>query len=158
MSDVLLVEDRGAVRILTLNRPEARNALSTELISLLYDALIAADQDSSVTAVVLTGSDPALCADVDLKQTAGDGDVFFGFLHSDNPIEQVAAVTKPVVGAVNGPAFTDGLELALSCDFLIASERALFADTHAQVGLLPKSGLTVWLPPWLVQPTPAGCR
>ena len=146
MSDELLVEHEGAVRVLTLNRPEARNALSSGLIRALYDALVAIDRDESVAAIVLTGTDPAFCAGIDLKEAAREGEAFFRRLHAANPIDQVAAIGKPVIGAVNGPAFTGGLELALSCDFIIASDRAVFADTHARVGVLPGSGLTVRLP------------
>ena len=146
MSDELLVDDEGAIRVLTLNRPEARNALSGSLIRALNDALAAIDRDASVAAAVLTGADPAFCAGIDLKEAAQEGEAFFHRLHAANPIDRVAMIGKPVIGAVNGPAFTGGLELALSCDFLIASERAVFADTHARVGVLPGSGLTVRLP------------
>ncbi len=146
MSGDLLVEDEGAVRVLTLNRPGARNALSGGLIRALYDALVAIDRDDSVAAAVLTGTDPAFCAGIDLKEAAREGEAFFRRLHAANPIDLIAVIGKPVIGAVNGPAFTGGLELALSCDFLIASERAVFADTHARVGVLPGSGLTVRLP------------
>ncbi|WP_181784817.1 enoyl-CoA hydratase-related protein, partial [Pseudonocardia pini] len=130
MSPVVLTEDRGAVRILTMNRPEARNALGGDLIETLYAALREADEAESVRAVVLTGADPAFCAGVDLKQAAAEGAAYFR-RHRDTPaIEQVGLMRTPIVGAVNGPAFTGGLEIALGCDFLVASERALFADTH----------------------------
>jgi enoyl-CoA hydratase/carnithine racemase len=140
VSDTLLVEDTGVVRIVTMNRPEARNALDGELISALYAALVAADTDDTVRAVVLTGADPAFCAGVDLKQAAREGEAYFR-RHRDEPcIEQVGRMVTPVVGAVNGAAFTGGLEIALGCDFLVASERAVFADTHARVGVLPGGG------------------
>jgi enoyl-CoA hydratase/carnithine racemase len=146
VSDELLVADVGAVRVLTLNRPQARNALSGELITALYRALLAVDVDESVRAVVLTGADPAFCAGVDLKQAAREGAAYFGRFDRENCIGQVALVRTPVIGAVNGAAFTGGLEIALGCDFLIASERAVFADTHVRVGVLPGGGLTARLP------------
>jgi enoyl-CoA hydratase len=142
----LLVQDEGVVRVLTLDRPGSRNALSGELAAALYEALIALDRDDSVASAVLTAADPAFCAGVDLKEAARQGESYFRRLHARNPIDLVAAVTKPVIGAVNGPAITGGLELALGCDFLVCSERAIFADTHVRVGVLPGSGLTVRLP------------
>ncbi|SDE54925.1 enoyl-CoA hydratase [Pseudonocardia oroxyli] len=145
-NDVVLVEDRGAVRIITMNRPAARNALSGDLIVALYAALVAADAAEPVRAVVLTGADPAFCAGVDLKQAAAEGEAYFR-RHRDSPvIEQTGLMRTPIVGAVNGAAFTGGLELALGCDFLVASERAVFADTHTRVGVRPGGGMTARLP------------
>jgi enoyl-CoA hydratase/carnithine racemase len=146
VSEPLLVEDDGHVRVLTLHRPEARNALSGELIRRLYAALVAADEDDAVRAVVLTGSDPAFCAGVDLKEAARDGAGYFARYDEGNCITQVALLRTPVIGAVNGATFTGGLEMALGCDFLVASERAVFADTHARVGVLPGGGMTARLP------------
>ncbi|MEZ0341140.1 enoyl-CoA hydratase [Mycobacterium sp. pV006] len=143
---LVLTADLDAVRVLTLNRPSARNALGRELIRALYEALITADDDPSVHAVVLTGSDPAFCAGVDLKEAARDGMEYFAEFRSHDCIAAVARMRTPVVGAVNGPTFTGGMEIALGCDFLIASERAVFADTHARVGILPAGGMTARLP------------
>lgn len=147
MTDTCLkIEDVGAVRILTLNRPEARNAINTALMETLYDALTAADATSSVRSLVLTGADPAFCAGLDLKEAALEGAAFFARHQQWPSIAQVARMTKPVIGAINGATFTGGLELALGCDILLASERAAFADTHARVGILPGGGVTVRLP------------
>ena len=143
---VLLSEDHGAVRVLTMNRPEVRNALSTELFEALYAALGVADADDEVRAVVLTGADPAFCAGVDLKQAQQLGMDYFGRFDEMNCMNAIVALRKPVIGAVNGATFTGGLEIALACDFLIASERAVFADTHARVGILPGGGMTARLP------------
>jgi enoyl-CoA hydratase len=143
---LVLREDRGAVRVLTMNRPEARNALSTALISALHTALVHADRDPSVHAVVLTGADPAFCAGLDLKQAQRDGAAYFERLHAENCITKVAQLSKPVLGAINGAAITGGMEMALGCDFLVASDRAVFADTHARVGILPGAGMTARLP------------
>ena len=147
MSDVLLLETDGEVRTITLNRPAARNALSTELIARLVEALLAAEEDPDVAAVVLTGTDPAFCAGLDLREVGGHGlrpEAVTGVKAS--PWLVLGAMDTPVIGAVNGPAVTGGLELALQCSFLVASERAVFADTHARVGIHPGGGLTGLLP------------
>lgn len=147
MTDSLvLVEDRGPVRVLTLNRPEARNALSRGLIKATYTALTEADADESVNAVVLTGADPAFCAGVDLKEAQRDGLGYFEEFRSQSCIAATGTMRTPIVAAINGATFTGGLEMALGCDFLIASERAVFADTHARVGILPGGGMTARLP------------
>jgi enoyl-CoA hydratase len=148
MSDgtLVLVVDSGAVRVLTLNRPEARNALNRGLIRALYAALKAADADESIRAVVITGADPAFCAGIDLKEAARDGLKYFDEFKTHSCIAAVADMHTPIIGAINGATFTGGLELALGCDFLIASDRAVFADTHARVGILPGGGMTARLP------------
>lgn len=142
----LLSEDHGAVRVLTMNRPQARNALSTALFEALHAAVGEAQRDDGVRAVVLTGADPAFCAGVDLKEAQALGREYFDRFDEHNCMVALAGLTKPVLGAVNGPTFTGGLEIALACDFLIASERAAFADTHARVGILPGGGMTARLP------------
>src|SRR5690242_298920 len=123
-SDALVVtSDEGAVRVVTLNRPDARNALSLALQRELAAALRNADEDESVACIVLTGTDPAFCAGLDLKEL-GQG-VAPGTLSSDDsPFSALANMHTPVIGAINGACATGGLELALACDFLIASERA----------------------------------
>jgi enoyl-CoA hydratase len=144
--DLVVIADHGPVRVLTMNRPAARNALNRGLIRALYAALKAADGDDSVRAVVLTGADPAFCAGIDLKEAARDGMKYFEEFRSQSCISAVAEMRTPTVGAINGATFTGGLELALGCDFLVASERAVFADTHARVGILPGGGMTARLP------------
>lgn len=145
---VLRVERTGAVAVVTLDRPERRNALSSELVLALRAALAELDADDGVGAVVLTGSDPAFCAGLDLAELGSTG----GNLRLGRSPEGVppghpwAPLSTPLVGAVNGRAVTGGLELALHCDVLIASERAGFADTHARVGVMPGWGASVLLP------------
>ena len=138
-TDVLLIDTQDRVRTLTLNRPQARNALSAELRGRFFTALRDAETDDAVDVVILTGADPVFCAGLDLKEL-GDSSQ----LPDISP--QWPPMTKPVIGAINGAAVTGGLELALYCDILIASEQARFADTHARVGLLPTWGLSVRLP------------
>jgi len=139
MSDVLLTETTDRVRTLTLNRPQARNALSAELRRTFFAALAAAEVDEAVDVVIVTGADPVFCAGLDLKELGDTTE-----LPDISP--KWPAMRKPVIGAINGAAVTGGLELALYCDILIASEQARFADTHARVGLLPTWGLSVRLP------------
>ena len=138
-NDILLIETDESVRTLTLNRPQARNALSAALRDRFFGALAQAEADDDVDVVILTGADPVFCAGLDLKELGGQS-----VLPDISP--RWPAMSKPVIGAVNGAAVTGGLELALYCDILIASERARFADTHARVGLLPTWGLSVRLP------------
>jgi enoyl-CoA hydratase/carnithine racemase len=143
---LVLISDHGPVRVLTLNRPAARNALSRGLIKATYTALTEADADEAVRAVVLTGTDPAFCAGIDLKEAQRDGLGYFEEFRSQSCIAAAAKMVTPIIGAINGAVFTGGLEMALGCDFLIASERAVFADTHARVGILPGGGMTARLP------------
>ena len=142
----LLLRDHGSVRVLTMNRPEARNALNDNLFGALYTAFREAEADESVDTIVLTGTDPAFCAGLDLKAIAREGLSYFERFHAHNCINAAAECGKPIVGAINGATFTGGLELSLACDFLIASPKAVFADTHARVGILPGGGMTARLP------------
>jgi enoyl-CoA hydratase len=137
--DVLLIDTEDRIRALTLNRPQSRNALSAELRLRFFGALRDAETDEDVDVVIVTGVDPVFCAGLDLKEL-GDSSQ----LPDVSP--QWPPMTKPVIGAINGAAVTGGLEIALYCDILIASEQARFADTHARVGLLPTWGLSVRLP------------
>jgi len=136
---VLLIDTTDRVRTLTLNRPQARNALSSALRTRFYAALGDAQTDDDVDVVIVTGADPVFCAGLDLKELGDTTE-----LPDISP--KWPPMTKPVIGAINGAAVTGGLELALYCDILIASEHARFADTHARVGLLPTWGLSVRLP------------
>lgn len=147
MEEILLVEVSLRVATVTLNRPTVRNALNAALRSTLPTTMESLDRDESVDVIILTGADPAFCAGVDLKElggrSSGGEEEIRGLIEGGNPF---GPVSKPVIGAINGVAVTGGFELALNCDFLIASELASFADTHARVGIQPGWGLTVLLP------------
>jgi enoyl-CoA hydratase len=141
----LVTLERGdGVAVLTLNRPEAMNALSQALQRDLAEAILEVGEDQSVRAVVLTGAgERAFSAGLDLKEVGayGLGKGPEGPRGKD-PVKILAACAKPVIGAINGVAITGGFELALTCDILIASSNARFADTHARVGVTPGWGLS----------------
>jgi enoyl-CoA hydratase len=143
-TDVVLLSVADRIATVTLNRPEARNALNRAVVVGLRNAIALAEASDDADVIVLTGTDPAFCAGVDLKELAsGDSGVIGGGGVNRPPWEPT---TKPVIGAINGVAITGGFELALQCDFLVASERAAFGDTHTRVGVLPGWGLSVLLP------------
>lgn len=151
MSDpVVLVERSDAIATVTLNRPGARNALSRELRKELWQAMSELEADVNVAAVVLTGADPAFCAGLDLKELSSTAGAALGETGAAGDTTTgrgpIPPMDTPVIGAINGVAITGGFEVALACDFLIASERAAFADTHARMGIMPGWGLTVLLP------------
>lgn len=146
--ELVLIDTADGVRTITLDRPEARNALDTALQRASAAALAGADADDAVDVVILTGTDPAFCAGLDLKELGSTAANLVGGADArhTSPFTALWAMTKPVIGAINGACVTGGFELALACDFLVASERALFGDTHARVGVSPGGGMSVFLP------------
>lgn len=145
-ADLVLLDVSDRIATVTLNRPGARNALSVALSRQLRQQMTAAENSDS-DVIILTGADPAFCAGLDLKELGGGGrDVGVGLGNDEVPTTPWVITTKPVIGAINGVAITGGFELALQCDFLVASDRAAFGDTHTRVGVLPGWGLSVLLP------------
>ena len=149
--DVVLVDIADRVAVITINRPDQRNALNQAVRRALPDAITGCDADDGVDVMILTGADPAFSAGVDLKEFGSgpvtQGESFGGVAETRDAFRgALPPHTKPLIGAVNGVAVTGGFEVALNCDFLIASERARFADTHARVGAMPGAGLIVRLP------------
>lgn len=144
---MIRTETHDAIAVVQLNRPEARNALTVAMLRDLSHTMAGLDRDDAIRCVILTGADPAFCAGLDLKDLAA---TYHGV--TDRPTSDVEirglmpVMSTPVIGAVNGPAVTGGLELALACDFLIASDRATFADTHGRVGVMPGGGMSIRLP------------
>jgi enoyl-CoA hydratase len=154
ISEPVLVDVADRVATVTLNRPAARNALNRASQYALWDAIAAAGASPDVDVVILTGADPAFCAGIDLKEVSGqapqsaparDGRTSGPGRDATGLYRFLPVIGKPVIGAVNGPAVTGGLEVALQCTFLIASQRARFADTHGRVGVMPGGGMTVLL-------------
>lgn len=144
--DQVLLEVSERVATITINRPAARNALSSEVLRLLPVLIAQAEADDDVDVMILTGADPAFCAGLDLKELGSTGGNLGGGSGRSSERGPFPHHTKPLIGAINGVAVTGGFELALNCDFLIASEHAKFGDTHARVGVMPGWGLTVLLP------------
>jgi enoyl-CoA hydratase len=144
----LLVQCRGAALWLRLNRPLARNALNPELIAALHDGLDRAEHDPEVRSVIIAGVGPAFCAGADLNHIASlDADARQASLVADGTaFNRIEAFPKPVIAAVRGAAIAGGLELALCADFIIAADTAVFADGHANYGLIPAGGGSVRLP------------
>lgn len=143
----LVTLDRdGTVAVVTLNRPDAMNALSAALRAELAATLVELEADVSIHAIILTGAgDRAFTAGLDLKELGADTSNLGDANATDaqrNPVKAIERCSKPVIGAINGVAITGGFELALACDVLIASTKARFADTHARVGILPGWGLS----------------
>ncbi|ASY71377.1 enoyl-CoA hydratase [Sinorhizobium fredii USDA 205] len=138
--ETLLVETRGRVGLITLNRPQALNALNSTLMRELDAALKAFDVDKGVGAIVITGSEKAFAAGADIKemQALDFVDSYLGdFLGG---WEHVAGARKPMIAAVSGFALGGGCELAMMCDFIIASETAKFGQPEITLGVIPGMG------------------
>jgi len=143
---LVLVEKHEGYAIVTLNRPDEMNALSSELRRQFVEAFEDCSRDENVRVIILTGNGRAFCAGFDLKELGSD--ISEGAAEEVNNAMAWAmnAFDGPIIGAINGHAITGGFEMALACDVLIASENARFADTHARVGILPGWGLSQKLP------------
>ncbi|MDE2435266.1 MAG: enoyl-CoA hydratase [Sphingomonadales bacterium] len=144
MTLLVNVERDGPIAVVTLNRPEAMNALSRGLRAQLAQSMHELDGEEQIRAIVLTGAGTrAFTAGLDLKELGVEG---LGAANASdpaaNPVKAVELCRKPVIGAINGVAITGGFELALACDVLIASSNARFADTHARIGIMPGWGLS----------------
>ena len=143
MSDMILVETHGRVGLITLNRPQALNALCDELMEALGSQLLAFDADPAIGAIVLTGSEKAFAAGADIKEMRGRSypDVF---LHDfiGARWETVLRVRKPVIAAVNGFALGGGCELAMMCDMILAGDGARFGQPEINLGVIPGAGGT----------------
>ena len=144
---LVLVERRGAIAIVTLNRPEAMNALSQAMRSEIARVFRELEANDDVRAVVFTGAgQKAFTAGLDLKELGAGGASVVASANpsgaESDPVRALGVCSKPIVGAINGVAITGGFELALGCDILYASTNARFADTHARVGIMPGWGLS----------------
>ncbi|MEM7097573.1 MAG: enoyl-CoA hydratase [Pseudomonadota bacterium] len=144
-TELVMVEKDDGLAIVTLNRPEALNALSSGLRNAISQAFTALADDPEVGVIILTGAGRAFTVGLDLKELGGEKAPDETISNRDLS-DAIGQVNKPVIGAINGFAITGGFEIALMCDFMIASENARFADTHARVGVVPGWGLSQRLP------------
>jgi enoyl-CoA hydratase/carnithine racemase len=147
--ETILASQDGPARIVTLNRPDKRNAVSTQMMQEIIDELKAAEADESVRAVIITGGPTFFSAGADLNEalqvkSAAQGIEYFGRWHKLNTaIEELA---KPVIAAIEGFCITGGLEFALACDLRVAGEGATFAVTSSRIGTVAGAGGTQRLP------------
>ncbi|GAA0907766.1 crotonase/enoyl-CoA hydratase family protein [Virgisporangium aurantiacum] len=144
-----LVEQRGPVLIVTMNRPQARNALSGPMMAIMRDAWNRVDADDDIRACVLTGAGGAFCAGADLKAMTRShpGDNANGFdLSTIEPLLKGRRLTKPLIAAVEGPAIAGGTEILQATDIRVAGASARFGVSEARWGLFPLGGSAVRLP------------
>ncbi len=140
--ETIIVETRGKVGVVTLNRPKALNALNDQLITELNHALDAFEADEHVGCIVVTGSEKAFAAGADIKEMATKS---FMDVYGDNFIEKwtrVTTVRKPVIAAVAGYALGGGCEMAMMCDFILAADNAKFGQPEITIGTMPGAGGT----------------
>ncbi|MFJ2457393.1 enoyl-CoA hydratase [Pseudomonas neuropathica] len=140
--ETILLETHGRVGLITLNRPQALNALNAQLVSEVNQALDALEADSNIGCIVLTGSKKAFAAGADIKEMAEltYPQIYMDDLFSDS--DRVANRRKPIIAAVNGFALGGGCELALMCDFILAGDNARFGQPEINLGVLPGMGGT----------------
>ena len=138
----ILIETRGRVGLVQLNRPEAMNAFNTQMLSELFDALEAFDKDENINAIVVTGNQKAFAAGADIKEMA---DKTMEEMIETNHVgiwDRILGIRKPVIAAVSGWALGGGCEFVLSCDMVIASESAKFGQPEITIGVIPGAGGT----------------
>jgi 2-(1,2-epoxy-1,2-dihydrophenyl)acetyl-CoA isomerase len=151
MTEVVRVETVGATRIITLNRPEARNALTRAVVGRLRDALLAASTDPTVRCVILTGAGDHFCAGADLRSNFAEDPQFADHLEQyideyHGLVMAVVRCEKPTIAMVDGAAVGFGADLALACDLRVVSSRAYLQEKFVRIGLMPDGGGTFWLP------------
>ena len=141
--ETIIVEIEDHIALITLNRPDALNALNNQLLSELCDALAHAQSNEKVRCIVLTGSERAFAAGADIKMMSSKSfvDVFAGDLFTDAS-DKIVAIRKPIIAAVSGYALGGGCELAMMCDFIICSESAKFGQPEINLGVSPGLGGT----------------
>ncbi|MEO0500227.1 MAG: enoyl-CoA hydratase, partial [Pseudomonadota bacterium] len=143
MALVEVEKNEAGYAVVTLNRPEAMNALSKALRNELTDRVDELEADPDVRVLILTGAgERAFTAGLDLKELGSGAASVGDAVDTKDPVSALGAFSGPIIGAINGVAITGGFEVALACDVLIASENARFADTHARVGISPGWGLS----------------
>ncbi|EKF32952.1 enoyl-CoA hydratase, mitochondrial precursor, putative [Trypanosoma cruzi marinkellei] len=142
MDPIVKYVQKGAVVTLTLNRPKQLNALNAELTNALSENLLKCDADPSVSVVIITGEGRSFVAGADIKAMANQTFVEFYKHNMLRGLDTVATVRKPIIAAVNGFALGGGCELAMSCDIVVASEKAIFGQPEIKIGTIPGAGGT----------------
>ena len=141
MEKPVLFEIEDGIAFISLNRPERRNAINQDLLIHLFNCIEEVSVNDLIKVAILTGKGNSFCSGIDLAVVETDN-----FLDprgdGTDLLDLLCKCRKPIVGAINGYTITGGLEIALNCDFLIASERASFRDTHARIGVCPGWGMT----------------
>ncbi|HUN16009.1 MAG TPA: enoyl-CoA hydratase-related protein [Saprospiraceae bacterium] len=148
-SNTIKIENRGAVAILSLNRPEVFHSFNREMSYALLEALSTAEEDNNIRAIIITGSGKAFSAGQDLTEaTAVDGPTIENILNEHyNPlVRSIRSMNKPIIAAVNGIAAGAGANLALCCDIILASNQSSFIQAFSKIGLIPDTGGTFFLP------------
>ena len=140
--EYVIVEKDAPVAVVTLNRPQALNALSYALVKDLSLAMQALDRDPEVRAIIVTGGEKVFAAGADIKEMADRGPFDERIHERLNYRDQINKISKPVIAAVSGFALGGGCELAMSCDLIIASETARFGQPEVNLGIIPGSGGT----------------
>ena len=138
----ILVETRGRVGLVTLNRPQALNALNHALMTELMDALDAFDKNEAIGAMVITGSEKAYAAGADIKEMADKSAMQMTREDHIAVFGRIRAIRRPVIAAVSGWALGGGCEIAMSCDMIVASETAKFGQPEITIGVIPGAGGT----------------
>jgi enoyl-CoA hydratase/carnithine racemase len=149
--DAVLVETAGATRIVTLNRPRARNALTLPMLAQMTRALDDASADGSIRCVVLTGAEGHFCAGADLRQTFANDPSFLDRLELymdafHAVVRGVVRCDKPTIAMMDGAAVGFGADLAFACDLRVAAKSAYVQEKFVDIGLMPDGGGTFWLP------------
>lgn len=138
----ILVETRGRVGLITLNRPQALNALNRQLMTELMDALEAFDREDAVGAMVIAGGEKAFAAGADIKEMEGKSAQEMMAEDHVGAFDRIRSVVKPVIAAVSGWALGGGCEIVLACDMIVASESARFGQPEINIGVIPGAGGT----------------
>ena len=140
--NTILTEVRGRVTLITLNRPQVRNALNGELLSELMEVLTTSDTDDAIGTIVITGSEKVFAAGADIKEMAEASTVEMMNRSFIERFDDIRDIKKPIIAAVSGYALGGGCELAMSCDMIVASETAKFNQAEINLGVIPGAGGT----------------
>ena len=140
--EMVVIETRGRVGLITLNRPQVMNALNTQLMREAMDALEAFDKNDTIGAMVITGNEKAFAAGADIKEMADKSIQQMMDTDHNAVFGRIRTIRKPVIAAVSGWVLGGGCEIAISCDMIVASESAMFGQPEVTIGVIPGAGGT----------------